>query len=160
MTDPDDFRRVMGQFATGVTVVTFPPADDPHGITVNAFASASLDPPLVLVCLDHDTRSHELLASGDADAFCVNVLAADQQPVGEHFAGMTDLDEPFAGTHAASTGAPVFESALAYVDCTVHSSLAVGDHTVYVGEAADADVLDDTADPLTFFRGEWGGRPR
>jgi len=159
VTDGDDFRRVMGQFATGVTVVTFPPADDPHGITVNAFASASLDPPLVLVCLDHDTRSYDLLASGAAESFCVNVLAADQQALGEHFAGMTDLDRPFADTRTEATGAPVFEDALAYVDCTVRDSVEAGDHTVYVGEAAAADVLDGDADPLTFFRGEWGGRP-
>lgn len=157
-TSPDShaFRTAMGQFATGVTVVTFPPADDPHGITVNAFASTSLDPPLVLVCLDHDTRSYELLSAGDADGFCVNVLAATQQPLGEHFAGMTDLDEPFANTGTDVTGAPYFEDALAYLGCTVHSAFEAGDHTVYVGRVESTTVLDDSADPLTFFRGKWG----
>jgi flavin reductase (DIM6/NTAB) family NADH-FMN oxidoreductase RutF len=146
----------MGQFPTGVTVVTFPPADDPHGITVNAFASASLDPPLVLVCLDHGTVSHDLLATGEVDAFCVNVLAASQRVVGEHFAGMTVLDEPFRDTTTAGTGAPVFEDALSAVDCTKHASFEVGDHTVYVGRVQSVVVNDDRAPPLTFFRGEWG----
>lgn len=159
VTDADAFRAAMGQFPTGVTVVTFPPADDPHGITVNAFASVSLDPPLVLVCLDHDTASHELLAAGDADAFCVNVLAASQRPLGEHFAGMTTLDDPFADATTAVTGAPVFEDALAAFDCTPHSSFEAGDHTVYVGRVETTVVNDHTADPLTFFRGEWGRQP-
>ncbi|WP_336035052.1 flavin reductase family protein [Halobacterium yunchengense] len=159
MTDADAFRAAMGQFATGVTVVTFPPADDPHGITVNAFASASLDPPLVLVCLDHDTESHRLLADGDADAFCVNVLAAGQRALGEHFAGMAAVDDPFADTTTAATGAPVFADALAAIDCSVHASFAAGDHTVYVGRVEEARVLDDAGDPLTFFRGEWGRAP-
>lgn len=154
--DSQTFRNAMGQFATGVTVVTFPPADDPHGITVNAFTSTSLAPPLVLVCLDHDTKSYELLASGDADVFCVNVLAATQQSLGEHFAGMTELDAPFADTQTDVTGAPYFEDALAYFDCTVHATFEAGDHTVYVGRVETATVLDDSSDPLTFFRGEWG----
>lgn len=159
MTDPDAFRAAMGQFSTGVTVVTFPPADDPHGITVNAFASASLDPPLVLVCLDHDTASHELLASGEVDAFCVNVLSSSQRALGEHFAGMTELADPFADSSTAVTGAPVFDDALAAFDCTLHSSFEVGDHTVYVGHVDATTTNDRTAAPLTFFRGEWGRQP-
>lgn len=159
MTDSETFRDAMGQFATGVTVVTFPPAEDPHGITVNAFASASLDPPLVVVCLDHATESHALLASGDADSFCVNVLAAGQRRLAEHFAGMAELDDPFAGAVTDETGAPVFEDALASLDCTLYSSTEAGDHTVYVGRVESATVHDDGADPLTFFRGEWGRHP-
>lgn len=133
MTDSEAFRTAMRQFLIGVTAVTFPPADDPRGSTVNAFASTSLDPPLVLVCLNHGRVSHDLLGTSEVDAFCVNVLAAVQRVVWEHFAGITALDEPFGGTTTAATGAPVFEDALSAVDCTQHASSEVGDHTVYVG---------------------------
>lgn len=155
MTDPDEFRRVMGQFATGVTVVTFPPASEPHGITVNAFASASLDPPLVLICLDNGTESHAMLDAGEVDAFCVNVLSASQRELGEHFAGMEELSAPFEGTEPAASGAPAFQESIAYLDCSLDSATRVGDHTVYVGRVEEAVVRDATTEALTFFRGGW-----
>lgn len=93
MVDEDEFRRAMGNFAAGVTVVTLP--EPSHGITVNAFTSLSLSPTLVLICIDHDTETHERLAAG-ATGYCVNVLAADQRHLGEYFANMRDLEEnPF-----------------------------------------------------------------
>jgi flavin reductase (DIM6/NTAB) family NADH-FMN oxidoreductase RutF len=155
MAEIDNLREVMGNFATGVNVVTF--ADTEHGLTANAFSS--LDPPLALICVDHGTRSYELLNSGEEDSFCVNMLAADQQHLGEHFAGMTELEEsPFEAeaTTTAETGAPIFEESLAYVDCDVWEAVPAGDHTVYIGEVQSADVLNADADGLTFFRGEWG----
>lgn len=158
MVDGDRFRQVLGSFATGVTVVTFP-SEPPHGLTANAFSSVSLDPPLVLVCVDHDTESYQLLTAGGIERFCVNVLAADQQHLGEFFANMTELDEdPFEAeaTTTVETGAPVFEGSIAYIDCTVWDDLPAGDHTIYVGEVETADILDDTAPALTFFRGQWG----
>ena len=157
MVDSEAFREVMGSFATGVTVVTLP--DPPHGITVNAFASVSLDPPLVLVCIDHDTESYDLLDSGEVDEYCINVLAADQQHLGEYFARMTELEEnPFEAepTRTAATGSPIFEDGLAYLDCEVWKAVPAGDHTIYVGEVQDLAVLDEDAEGLTFFRGEWG----
>lgn len=155
MTDPDEFRRVMGQFATGVTVVTFPPPREPHGITVNAFASASLDPPLVLICLGNDTESHARLDAGEVDAFCVNVLTSSQRELGEHFAGMKELSAPFKGAKPAASGAPAFKNSIAYLDCSVESATPVGDHTIYVGRVEEAVVQHATAEALTFFRGEW-----
>lgn len=158
MTTGDEFRAVMGNFATGVTVVTLP-SDPPHGLTANAISSVSLDPPLVLVCVDHDTKTYELLDGGDVDAFCVNVLSGDQQHLGEYFANMTELeDNPFEAepTTTEATGAPVFSESLAFVDCDVWKAVPAGDHTVYLGEARSAAVLDEEADGLTFFRGQWG----
>jgi len=152
----DRLRELMGNFATGCTVVTLP-GDPPHGMTANAFSSVSLDPPHCLINVDHTTRTHELL-SGEVDSFCVNILAEEQQPLAEHFAGMRELDEdPFehAETQAEKTGAPVFASSLAYLDCSVDAAHPAGDHTIYVGAVQSADVLE-TADPLTFFRGRWG----
>lgn len=156
MVDTDEFRRVMGNFAAGVTVVTLP--DPYHGITVNAFASVSLSPTLVLICIDHDTETHRRLGA-EEDAYCVNLLAADQQHLGEYFANMRELEEsPFEAepTDTAVTGAPVFEDALAYIDTTVVAAHRAGDHTVYVGEVEEAAVQRPDAPALTYFRGEWG----
>lgn len=158
MVDADAFRGVMGNFATGVTVVTLP-SEPVHGLTANAIASVSLEPPLVLVCVDHGTTTYEFLEGGGVQSFCVNVLSADQQHLGEYFADMRELDEnPFEAepTTTAATGAPVFEDSLAYVDCDVWDDFPAGDHTVYIGEARAAEVLDGEADGLTFFRGHWG----
>ncbi len=155
--DSDTFRSVLGRFATGVTVVTLP-TEPPHGITVNAFSSVSLDPPLVLVCIDHDTQAYDLLEDG-ADGYCVNVLTADQRELGEHFADIVDLErDPFVDdpTRVEASGAPIFEEALAYVDCTVETAHEAGDHTVYLGHVEGADVLTPEAEPVTFYDGEWG----
>jgi len=155
--DPDRFRSVFGNFATGVTVVTYP-SDPPHGITANAVTSVSLDPPLALVCIDHGTKSYELLDGGEVDGFCFNILADDQQHLGEFFADMRDLDpSPFESepTRTEATGAAIFEESLAYADCRLHDAFPGGDHTIYVGEVEAADTLSD-GDALTFFRGDWG----
>ncbi|MFC6721819.1 flavin reductase family protein [Halobacteriaceae archaeon SHR40] len=153
-----DLRSVMGEFATGVTAVTLN-SESPHGITVNAFTSVSLEPPLVLVCLDHDTEAHELLDSGDADGYCVNILSAGQQILGECFADMAEEEvHPFEDhlTTTATTGAPVFTESLGYIDCSIHDTVEAGDHTIYIGHVEAADLLEDDQDALTFFEGEWG----
>lgn len=156
--DPTTFRDLMGHFATGCTVVTFP-ADPPHGMTVNAFASVSLDPPLCLICVDHDTRSYELLDAEGIDAFGVTMLTTDQRDIAEYFADMTDLPEsPFESrpTRTAATGTPVFEDGLAFLDCTVDAAHPAGDHTIYVGRVEAGGRLNGDADPLTFYQGAWG----
>lgn len=160
MVDDDSFRAVMGNFATGVNVVTFPGTN--QALTANAFSSVSLDPPLVLVCIDHGTNSYELINEKGVDAFCVNMLTADQQHLGEYFASMRELDEdPFEAEHTATgpTGATIFSESLAYADCEIWESVEAGDHTIYIGEVQEADVLSEEADGLTFFRGEWGSLP-
>lgn len=152
-----DLRSVMGKFATGVTAVTLD-SEPPHGITVNAFTSVSLDPPLILVCLDHDTEAHEMLASGDAEGYCVNILGAEQQILGEYFADMAEEQlAPFEEhpTTTAETGAPVFSESLGYLDCSIHEAVEAGDHTVYIGRVEAAAELED-GPALTFYEGEWG----
>lgn len=126
-------------------------------MTANAVSSVSLDPPLCLVCVDHGTECYELL-SGGTDSYCLNILAADQQDLGDHFANIDELpDDPFETrpTRTEATGAPIFENALAYVDCTVDAAHEAGDHTIYVGRVQAGEVLDADADPLLFFRGQW-----
>lgn len=155
--DPDRFRSVFGNFATGVTVVTYP-SDPPHGITANAVTSVSLDPPLALVCIDHGTKSYELLEGGEVDGFCFNILSADQRHLGEYFADMLELEPtPFEtdSTRTEASGAPIFEESLAYADCSLRDAFPAGDHTIYVGEVQAAGELAE-GDALTFFRGEWG----
>jgi flavin reductase (DIM6/NTAB) family NADH-FMN oxidoreductase RutF len=126
-------------------------------MTANAFSSVSLDPPLVPVCLAHRTTCYEHL-SGGVDAYCVNILTADQQDLGEYYADMTDLEESPFETHETTTeatGSPVFEDAIGYLDCTVEAAHEAGDHTIYVGRVEAAEVLDPDAEPLAFFRGQW-----
>jgi flavin reductase (DIM6/NTAB) family NADH-FMN oxidoreductase RutF len=154
--DGNRLREVMGNFATGCTVLTLG-GDEPHGMTANAVSSVSLSPPLVLVCVDHETECHERLA-GATDQYCLNILADHQQDLGNHFADIDTLEtDPFESreTTTAATGAPVFAEAIGYVDCTVAAAHEAGDHTIYVGRVEACEVLDETADPLLFFRGEW-----
>lgn len=156
MVDGDTFRRIMGNFATGCTVLTLP-GTEPHGMTANAVSSVSLDPPLCLVCVDHGTECYERL-SGGTDAYCLNILTEGQRDLGEFFADMIELDEdPFESrpVRTEATGAPVFENSLAYLDCSVEAAHEAGDHTIYVGRVEAGDVLDGGGDPLLFFRGSW-----
>ena len=154
MTDSEQFRRVLSQFPTGVTVVTLP-SDPPHGITVNAFASVSLDPPQVLVAIDHDTETHELLTT-ELDGFCINILAADQEALGRHFADIEHLEEdPFATATTAATGAPIFEGVLGYIDCSTAASVDSGDHTIFIGDVESLGVQNPDKPALVYFRSDW-----
>ena len=151
-------RQLMGNFATGCTVVTMA-ADPPHGLTANAFTSVSIDPPLILVCVDHETESYEILSEGDVERFCINILAREQRDLAEHFAGMDEIDDDPFKAHVSSdidAGAPVFEENLAYLDCTTYESHEAGDHTIYLGEVVNGDALRADAEPLTFYQGGWG----
>lgn len=158
MVQADEFRRVTGSFATGVTVTTLP-GEPPHGLTANAFCSVSLEPPLVQVCVSNDTTSYDLLENQGVEGYCVNILAADQRELGEYFANMTEMSEsPFESnlTSTAVSGAPLFDESLAFIDCTVWDSIPAGDHTFYVGGVEEMGVLNAEKDALTFFQGEWG----
>jgi flavin reductase (DIM6/NTAB) family NADH-FMN oxidoreductase RutF len=148
----------MGNFATGCTVLTLPD-ESHHGMTANAVSSVSLDPPLVLVCVDHDTECYERLEGG-ADGYCLNILAEHQQDLGEFFADLTELaEDPFETrpTTTEATGAPVFEESIAYLDCSVEAAHEAGDHTIYIGRVESGGVLNGEDKPLLFFRGEWDG---
>lgn len=153
MTHParDDFRAVAGRFATGVTVVTsLDEVGDPHGLTANSFTSVSLDPPLVLVCVDRSSHSHDrILGSG---FFAVNVLAAEDDGLAERF-WRWDRDRRFEGLawRTEETGAPVLDAALAWLDCRVVDRHGAGDHTIIIGRVEGCDQRE--GEPLLF----WGG---
>jgi hydroxymethylglutaryl-CoA lyase len=141
--DPNDFKRAMGQFASGVTVVTTKHGDTPIGITASSFTSLSLNPPLVLVSLDKKLFTHNVIA--ESGFFAVNVLSARQLELGMRFAGMKpEIKDRFAGLdiHTAETGAPLLPNSLAWVDCKVWNMYDGGDHTIFVGEVKALSVSD------------------
>jgi len=150
---PDEFRRVLGHFATGVTVVTTCDADArPTGLTVSAFASLSLDPPLVLVCVDHKSQTYPALR--ETGRFAVNVLTASQEAVSRRFAS-TRLDKFDAVAYRLSPlGVPLIESALAHLECVTVSTHVAGDHTIFVGRVERMWAGDGA--PLLYYRGQYG----
>lgn len=155
VTDPKALRRALGAFATGVTVVTVG-APVPHAMTANSFTSVSLDPPLVLVCVDRGAVMHR---SMDAGRFAVSVLAADQEDVARHFADRWRPlgDAQFEGVGYRTgwlTGAPLIDGALAHLECELWRSYDGGDHTIFVGRLLSLDPPLD-ADPLLFYRGRF-----
>ncbi len=150
-----DFRKAMGGFATGVTIITVDLGGEVHGMTANAFASVSLDPLLVLVCVDHKTRTHAHLHA--KKRFGVNILGEGQKSISEYYARPERTHEHAeqAGARFGRTrhGTPVLEGALAYLECRLHSSEEAGDHTIFI--AVVEDVVVRQGDPLLFFRGKY-----
>lgn len=134
MFDTDSFRVAMRQWATGVTIVSASFNGVRHGMTVNSFTSISLDPPLLLVSLSRFTRTHALVEA--SQAFGVTILNQTQQDLSDRFAGRTPEDQDrYAGleTFTLQSGAPFLVDGLAFFDCHVQESHAIGDHTLYVG---------------------------
>jgi flavin reductase (DIM6/NTAB) family NADH-FMN oxidoreductase RutF len=151
-----EFRKAMGSFATGVTVITVDCEGEVHGMTANAFTSVSLDPLLVLVCVDHRARTHAHLTA--RKRFGVNVLAENQRAISEYYADPSPTHqhaEREAGARFDRTqhGTPVLHSALAYLECRLHTAQDAGDHTIFIAEVEDVVVRQ--GDPLVYFRGEY-----
>lgn len=152
---PIDLRRVMGHFATGVAVVTARDADGmPAGTTVNAITSVSLEPPLVLVCLD--LASTTLRALKDHGAFAINVLGAEHRLLAHGFA-KRGAPKPWHEAHhrPGATGTPRLEHALAALECRVEHRLTAGDHELVLGRVVAAEVGEVEAGPLLFYRGDY-----
>ncbi|MBI3789541.1 MAG: flavin reductase family protein [Gemmatimonadetes bacterium] len=148
--DPDDFRALLGRFASGVTVVTtVDAAGHDHGMTVSAFSSVSLDPPLVMVCIARDASA--FAAFERANAIVVNILAAEQEALSRRFAG--EVSDRFAGLgyHRADNGAAVLHDVLAWLSARVVDRHAAGDHVILVAEVEDGKV--DEHRPLLYYRG-------
>jgi flavin reductase (DIM6/NTAB) family NADH-FMN oxidoreductase RutF len=147
----DDYRAVMRQWPSGVTVITMLDGEMPHGMTASAFTSVSVSPPLVLIVVDKRWRSHVHLSRGGV--FCVNILAEDQSAVSDRFAGRHgDVRDRFHDVPARieATGAPVLAEALAWLDCRVEQMLDAGDHTIFLGKVVAAGVNRPAAQPLIF----------
>lgn len=149
------FRKVLGQFASGVTVVTTVHEGMLTGMTASSFTSVSLDPPLILFCADKRARSGASI--GAAGLFAVNILGEDQRELSDLFAGR-GTDEERADKLAqigrrAETGAPILDPALGWLDCRVDQAIDAGDHIIYVGLVVASGARDDDHAPLLYWRG-------
>lgn len=157
MTLPLDaaaFRATLARFASGVTVITLRGSDGKdHGMTVTAFTSLSLDPPLVLVCIGHAASIAPALA--DATHLAIHFLGAEQQPLAQRFAEKdTDRFVGF-GTRRGLHDLPILDGALAVLQCRISARYPGGDHQIVVGEVLAAEGVEGT--PLVYFRGRYAG---
>lgn len=148
--DPDTFRSVLGRFASGVTVVTACDAEGhDHGMTVSAFCSLSLEPPLVLVCIDRTASMFPVLTT--TSTFAVNILSHGQEALSRRFAA----DEPdrFAGVgySRGARGCALLDDVLAHLECDVTGRLEAGDHTIVLGQVETAEAHAER--PLLYYRG-------
>lgn len=149
--DPQLLTEVHRRFATGATVVTTSALDDPRGLAVNAFASISLDPPLILVCVAGRANTHERLFL--SDHFAVNILAHDQQSVARRFA--TSGGDKFSdlewreGTH----GSPLLEGVAAWLEASIEKRIRAYTHTIFIGRVLDASFSDRP--PLLYLGGRF-----
>jgi flavin reductase (DIM6/NTAB) family NADH-FMN oxidoreductase RutF len=150
----DTFRRVLGHFVTGVTVVTALDGERPFGITVNALSSVSLDPPLVMVALDRRRFLTPIVRS--AGRYAVNILSEDQQALSDCFAGapVEPGREAFCGAawHAGQTGLPLLDGAIATLECTVVETFSAGDHDLFIGRVDTLENEAHHAMPLLYYR--------
>jgi flavin reductase len=177
--NPLEFRKAMGCFATGVTIVTVNLDGEVHGMTANAFASVSLNPLLILVCVDHTARTHAHLHA--RKRFGINILNAGQRAISEYYARVStdslanehpedqhaehqhaedqrtegERAEAEAGAHFDRTaqGTPILRGALAYLECRLKSAQDAGDHTIFIAEVEQ--VVVGEGEPLLFFRGKY-----
>jgi 3-hydroxy-9,10-secoandrosta-1,3,5(10)-triene-9,17-dione monooxygenase reductase component len=151
---PDVFRKVMGHFVTGVTVVTALQGDRPFGITVNALSSVSLQPPLVMVALDRRRFLTPIVRA--AGRYAVNILAEDQQALSDCFAGapVTPGRESFCGAawHPGPTGLPLIDGAIATLECTVVETFSAGDHDLFIGRVETLANEPRHPMPLLYYR--------
>jgi flavin reductase (DIM6/NTAB) family NADH-FMN oxidoreductase RutF len=138
--EPTEFRRVLSHFATGVTVVAaMDPGGPARGLTASAIAAVSLDPPLVLACVDRTADTHDCIER--AGAFSISVLGEGDVSLADRFAvGVSDRKFDGVGYHAGSTGSPILAGAVAWVDCRVWAVYDGGDHTIFVGEVLAGDA--------------------
>ena len=151
--DPQQFRSVMGHFATGVTVVTATSPQGPVGMTANAVASLSLRPLLLLVCFDNEARTLPVVQQ--SRRFGVNVLTCHQAKLARLFASKLPETEKFAEVpHHLHDGIPVIEDSLAWVCCDLERLVEAGDHTIGIGAVTAAEA--GAGDPLVWFRGDYG----
>ena len=144
------YRKALGHFASGVAVMTTADNGSVHGMTANAFCSVSLNPPLVLICIDKKSRMHAILSR--SGFYGVSVLGRNQEMFARHFAG-----RPQGGLQASfiwRKDCPLLEGALVHLVCRVTRAHDAGDHTLYIGQVEYLDYSDEHA-PLLFYSGEY-----
>lgn len=154
--DVNAFKQVMRRFATGVMVLTVPDGIGMHAVTVNAVTSVSLDPLLMLVCIEQNAQSHGLIrASG---VFALNILTGAQRELGERFAydrearaHPTALAEGYVG----QTGALILKESLGFLECKVTAEYPGGDHTIFIGQVINGGLKEAMGGPLVYYGGKF-----
>lgn len=150
MTDSGAFRHAMRHVPTGVTIVTSLKDGEPRGLTLNAFASVSVDPPALLICVNREARSYLYISS--SRIFCVNVLSGDQRELAERFAGkVRERQFEEIGYSTDATGAPVLAGAIAHFDCEVTEEHHVSSHSIFIGRVVSCAAR--AGSPLGYFNG-------
>jgi len=151
--DSNEFRRVLGHYPTGVTVVATSDDDGATGMAIGSFASVSLDPPLVLFCPGKDSSTWGRMKQ--SSSFAVSVLGDDQKDVCGVFASKADDKFDGVANHTEVTGAPIIDGSVAWLDCEVHAIVDGGDHDIVLGRVVALGTDHETA-PLLFFKGGYG----
>lgn len=151
--DQEAFKEALRGWASGVTVVTSRSGDKTHGMTVSAFSSVSADPPLILVCANQSSTTHDLIEEGGV--FAVSILASHQQDVSSVFASSKHEGSRLQQVRwtAGETGAPLIDEAVASLECAVVSAHREGSHTIYVGHVQAVHTTD--AEPLLYYKGSY-----
>lgn len=146
--DEAAFKLALSHFASGVTVVTTEYDGRPYGMTVASFASLSLHPPLVLICIEKSVKTHDAIAG--SGKFGVSILSSDQAEISSRFASR--LEDKFSGieTHHGEIGVPLISGSLTSLECNVYDLLPGGDHSIFVGEVVAAHAREGT--PLLYYR--------
>jgi flavin reductase (DIM6/NTAB) family NADH-FMN oxidoreductase RutF len=151
--DLKDYRSALGSFATGVTIVTTLDSNGKgHGLTVNSFASVSLEPPLVLWCLGNKSDSFDLFSK--CDAYAINILADSQGDLAMRFAGKGDQKLATGEYGALETGSPILPNTIAAFDTQVVQRIEAGDHLILIGQTKAYQRHDGQG--LAYFRGQFG----
>jgi flavin reductase (DIM6/NTAB) family NADH-FMN oxidoreductase RutF len=151
--DVETFKRALGSWASGVTIVTSRHAELQHGMTASAFCSVSAEPPQVLVCANRDSSTHRVIER--SHCFSVSILAAGQEELSNLFADKSREELRFEGLACTTgaTGCPRIPGALAHLDCRVVRAVEAGTHVIYIGLVEDASIRE--APPLAFYRGRY-----
>lgn len=146
------YKAVMRHFPTGVTVVTSLRNGEPRGLTVSSFASVSIDPPLVLICVNREARSYLFIST--SRIFCVNVLAGNQRDLAERFSGKR-REEQFKGVEfdVDATGAAVLRGTVAHLDCEVVEEHTAGSHSIFIGRVLSCSARPGS--PLGYYNGDF-----
>jgi flavin reductase (DIM6/NTAB) family NADH-FMN oxidoreductase RutF len=148
--DKNELRRIMGHFATGVTVITTVSDNGtPYGLTANAFMSVSLEPPLLLISVDKKAESYPYFEQ--SKVFTVNILRDDQEGLSRRFAVSGGNKFEAVAYHRGANETPILEDTLAHIECRLYAAYDGGDHTLYLGEILEAETREGR--PLLFYRG-------
>jgi flavin reductase (DIM6/NTAB) family NADH-FMN oxidoreductase RutF len=156
MVDIKLFKQVMRHFATGVMVLTVRDGKGMHAVTVNGLTSVSLNPLLMLVCIEKNAHSHRLVHS--TKEFALNILSAAQRELGERFAFDREArshPEVFAKGYIGQTGALILEGSLGFLECRVTDEYPGGDHTIFLAEVINGEGREDPSGPLVYYASKW-----